>query len=105
MKDRRWHLRVKTSAQVVVVGATSPCIATLENISRSGALVSGPPAVPTGTPLNLILQLSAQSFKQVTGQVVSAGPKGLGLEFDSVLDAPMFERLALRNLVLSAAGL
>jgi hypothetical protein len=106
MKDRRWHLRVKTSAKVVVVGAQSPCIGILQDISRSGARVSvASSELAPGTPLNLILQLSARSFKQVTGQVVHSGPVGVSLEFDNVLEGPLFERLALRNLVLSAASL
>lgn len=99
MIDRRWHLRIKTSAQVVVVGASSPCLGTLRDLSCSGArvqLASG--QVRRGTTLDLLLQLSGRAYKRVRAKVVSSGPDGVGLKFDDVLDRSFFHSLALRSL-------
>ncbi len=109
MKDRRWNLRISASSQVVVSSENTNCLASLENISLSGARlegVSGPIAdSAVGTCLRLIVQFGAQAFHQVTATVVNRDSVGLGLSFDRALQVPTFDRIVLSQLVSGSASL
>jgi hypothetical protein len=110
MKDRRWYLRVQACASILVWGAASPFAVSLQNLSRSGARIARRPdspwdlaSTPVGSTLNLALQLGARSFEKVSGKVVQSDSEGVSLCFDEILEGRLFESIALRNLVESAA--
>lgn len=109
MKDRRWNLRISASSQVVVSSDHTNCLATLQNISLSGARlagVTGPIAdSAVGTCLELIVQFGAHAFHQVRATVVNRDLVGLGLSFDHELQAPTFDRIVLRQMVAGSAGI
>ena len=58
-----------------------------------------------GSTLNLLLQLGAQSFMNVSGRIISADATGVRMEFDEVMEGALFERLTFRHLVMGDRGL